>query len=663
MPAFSLHRIHAVWRRSTPLDRIAFGIVLFYFLLRMVELIRWRAPFQGFIGFLSIIAIGYLLIRQVAWMRQQLLWSLRNRLIVAYIFIAVVPVLLLLAMAGLGAYLSYLQLGAHLLHDDLQERVNQAATTANAVASELLSEQKIVSKGQAAAIVQPSVTALLDAAQSDLPGIRLEVDMEDNLLQKLGVNQFSGIIESEGRLWLRASIRKSERGQSVLVAVSTPLSAELLDSLGSELGPIQLTAMRPAAPNESGQIGLNLDGDRFIPTGRITSRHRVLGPRSNWLDVPVNGGSTLEAFALKPATGDIQKTPVLAAFTVRPSQLNRRLISSLGALGEPLVWVLILIGITFLVIEIVALITGVILTRTITHAVSDLYDATQHIRKGDFAHRVRVQRRDQLGVLGESFNAMTSSIAELIEGQRQRQRLENELSIAREVQSQLFPQILPSLAGVHLAAICRAARIVSGDYYDVIRLGPTRIGMAVADISGKGISAALLMASLQAALRSQALSDGNVGTGELVKRLNRHLYLNTSDDRYATFFYSVYDTATRTLSYTNAGHCAPFYVSDGQVVKLDAGGTVVGLFDQCEYQECKFQVKPGSLLVAFSDGIIEPENVYGEEFGTRRLMDEVLRRSTSSPTRLAEDLVAAAEQWAGTPEQADDMTVVVARLE
>ena len=541
--------------------------------------------------------------------------------------------------------------------------MNQAATTANAVAAELLSEQRVVGKGQAAAIVQPSVTALLDAAQTDLPGIHLEVDVEDRLLQKIAADQFSGITESQGRLWLRASIRKREHGQTVLVAVSTPLSPELLDRLSSELGPIQFTAMRLAAPNENERIGLNLGGDRFVPTGRITSRHRTLGPRSSWLDVPVNGGATLEAYALKSSNGEIQITPVLAAFTVRPSQLNRRLISSLGALGEPLVWVLILIGITFLVIEIVALITGIILTRTITHAVSDLYDATQHIRKGDFAHRVRVQRRDQLGVLGESFNAMTSSIGELIEGQRQLQRLESEVSIAREVQSQLFPQNLPSLVGVQLAAICRAARVVSGDYYDVIRLSSTRIGVAVADISGKGISAALLMASLQAALRSQALSNGNVGTGELVKRLNRHLYLNTSDDRYATFFYAVYDTSTRILSYTNAGHCPPFYVCDGQIVKLEEGGTVVGLFDHCEYHEGTIQVTPGSLLVAFSDGIIEPENVYGEEFGTRRLMDEVLRRSASSPARLAEDLVAAAEQWGGSPEQADDMTVVVARLE
>jgi sigma-B regulation protein RsbU (phosphoserine phosphatase) len=259
---------------------------------------------------------------------------------------------------------------------------------------------------------------------------------------------------------------------------------------------------------------------------------------------------------------------------------------------------------------------------------------------------------------------MTSSISTLIEEQRQRQRLENELAIAREVQAQLFPQKLPSLPGVQLQAICRAARTVSGDYYDVIRLGPTRLGMALADISGKGISAALLMASLQAALRSQVLLDGagSQNTAEIVARLNRHLFLNTADDRFATLFYAVYDTTTRTLCYTNAGHLPPLYIASDRVRKLEEGGMVVGVFDDCPYEQGSVPIEPGSLLVAYSDGLIEPENVYGEEFGTRRLIEVVLRHRHADPRVLAEALMSAAEEWAGAPEQADDMTVLVARL-
>ena len=170
-----------------------------------------------------------------------------------------------------------------------------------------------------------------------------------------------------------------------------------------------------------------------------------------------------------------------------------------------------------------------------------------------------------LGVLGESFNDMTGSISGLLEESKKRQRLENELSIASEVQNQLFPQKVPSVAGVELEAICKAARTVSGDYYDFIQLSPTHLAIALADISGKGISAALLMASLQAALRSQLLAADSekMSTAELVAILNMHMVRNTADDRFATFFIAVYDSATRTLRYTNAGHLPGFLISNG----------------------------------------------------------------------------------------------------
>jgi len=203
---------------------------------------------------------------------------------------------------------------------------------------------------------------------------------------------------------------------------------------------------------------------------------------------------------------------------------------------------------------------------------------------------------------------------------------------------------------------------VSGDYYDFISLDRSRVGIALADISGKGIFAALLMASLQAALRSTASLEGHAGTSEIVSRLNQHLFRNTSDDRYATLFYAVYDSDEKTLTYTNAGHLAPILLENGSVRALDQGGTVVGLFEETAYTECTFAVRPGTLLVAFSDGLTEPESVYGEEFGMERLNAEVLRLRDARAARIAENLVAAAEQWAGTPEQADDITVVVARM-
>jgi sigma-B regulation protein RsbU (phosphoserine phosphatase) len=282
----------------------------------------------------------------------------------------------------------------------------------------------------------------------------------------------------------------------------------------------------------------------------------------------------------------------------------------------------------------------------------------------DFSHRVQIERRDQLGELGESFNRMTASISQLIEEENKRRRLENEISIAREVQNQLFPSTLPSVPGVEIEAICKAARSVSGDYYDFIQLSPTHIAIAIADISGKGISAALLMASLQAALRSQMLSEGSerLSMAELVARLNKHLVRNTGDDRFATFFIAIYDSATRTLRYTNAGHLPAFLICNGTSLQLDKGGMVLGVMEDYVYEEGSLVVGRDALLIGYSDGLIEPENVYGEEFGIRRLEEAAVRLQGAAPLMVSESLMAAAEEWAGTPEQADDMTVIVARL-
>jgi sigma-B regulation protein RsbU (phosphoserine phosphatase) len=410
---------------------------------------------------------------------------------------------------------------------------------------------------------------------------------------------------------------------------------------------------------------LYTSGDiQYETTSPIPALNRMLHPRSNWIDPAVTGFSRLDAVYV--GTGGVfdLKRPVLVTFNARPSRLNARIFSSLGDLSGSFSILFVAVSIVFLLIEIAALVTGIVMTRRITKAVSDLHLATKYVKNQDWTHRVRIERRDQLGDLGESFNDMTGSMSGLLEESKKRQRLENELSIASEVQNQLFPQKMPSVGGVELEAICKAARTVSGDYYDFIQLSPTHLAIALADISGKGISAALLMASLQAALRSQLLAAGSeqMSTAELVARLNMHMVRNTADDRFATFFIAVYDSATRTLRYTNAGHLPGFLIFNGTSKHLDKGGMVLGVVEDYVYEEGSVNVPPNSLLVQYSDGLVEPENVYGEEFGIRRLQEAAIRVQSSAPRVVGQSLMMAAEEWAGTPEQADDMTVIVARL-
>jgi sigma-B regulation protein RsbU (phosphoserine phosphatase) len=655
--------LRGYWRRVSRLDAAAFlCVVLGAMLLLAGRFLRPGGP-AGFFKFLAVLAAFYLLVRLIGWWRGRLLWSLRNRLVVAYLFIAVVPVLLLLMLAVLAGQILYSQLGAYLLYEDVQGRVALLADGAENVAAADAALPASVPDAVRARVLEGQARV---RGGRELPGLEIKLHGDAGMLQRLGgagAQTFAGIVQSGNQIRLVALRQATSARGTQVVELSVAVTPELLESVAPDLGPIQVTVAQ-RVEGAGARDAVRIGEAEYRAVGRIVTRRRALQKAGFAIDPDIEGFSKLDATYLENGEGVERGHPVFAFFTARPSQLNRRIFSSLGDLSRGKVMYFQIAAVAFLLIELAALITGIVLTRAITSTVADLYRGTQHVQAGDLTHRVRIARRDQLGVLGESFNQMTGSISSLIEEQRQRQRLENEISIAREVQAQLFPQKLPEVPGVELGAICRAARVVSGDYYDFIQLNSTHLLFAVADISGKGISAALLMASLQAALRSQVLVPGSerLSTAELVSRLNRHLVRNTADDRFATLFLAVYDSASHMLRYTNAGHLPPLCLAKGSARSLGVGGMVLGVLEEYEYEEGSLVVAPGTLLIGYSDGLVEPENVYGEQFGIRRLEEAAQRRYGAPVHEVAEALMSAADEWAGTPEQADDMTVVVARL-
>ncbi|HKY32079.1 MAG TPA: SpoIIE family protein phosphatase [Candidatus Polarisedimenticolia bacterium] len=246
-----------------------------------------------------------------------------------------------------------------------------------------------------------------------------------------------------------------------------------------------------------------------------------------------------------------------------------------------------------------------------------------------------------------------------------RERLNREVEIAREVQERLFPQHLPPVQGLDYAGFCRPAMGVGGDYYDFLALEGGRLGVAVADISGKGIGAALLMASLQASLRGQTmLRQGSIG--RMMAAVNRLVHAASPDNRYATFFYSEFDPATRRLAYVNAGHCPPIILRTGpegrRVIRLAAGGTVIGLFEEATFTEKHLDLAPGDLLVAFTDGISEAMNEEEEEWGDERLIEAMASRRGLGAGDLVQALLGEADRFAGAAPQHDDMTLVAMRV-
>ena len=651
------------WERISRLDLAA---LLLTAAGGLASLFAIEGSISNYLKFVALLAATYLLYRLLAWGRSRLLWSLRNRLIVAGLFIAVVPVLLLALLAVRSASILYSQLASYLLYEDVQRRKDMLADIAEHIAAAHGTLPPSVSETESERILAAQSHSVHDR---ELPGLAIEFSADPSLLRSVarGRQSFAGLVQQDEIPFLSiVSIRAMQEPKGVrVVTLRVPLTEEFLGSIAPDLGAIQLNLMqRYSGRGHQGVLYTTTDGAQYENTRRIVARNRFLQPSMLWIDSQVNVVSRLDSTYVGPDGTVDPVRPVLAVFNARPSQLSGRMFRSLGELRDTYLIAFVLIVIAFFVIETAALTTGLVLTRQITKAIDELYRATQYVQAGDLSHRVRIERRDQLGVLGESFNLMTSSISNLIEEQKQRQRLENEISIAREVQDQLFPRTLPQVPGVEIEAICKAARAVSGDYYDFIQLSPTHLAIAIADISGKGISAALLMASLQAALRSQVLVAGSetMSTAELVSRLNKHLVRNTGDDRFATFFIAVYDSGTRNLRYTNAGHLPSFLISKDSALHLDKGGMVLGVVEDYCYEEGAVLVPPDSMLVGYSDGLIEPENVYGEEFGIRRLQQAAVHVQGATPKVVAESLMTAAEEWAGTPEQADDMTVIVARL-
>jgi phosphoserine phosphatase RsbU/P len=261
---------------------------------------------------------------------------------------------------------------------------------------------------------------------------------------------------------------------------------------------------------------------------------------------------------------------------------------------------------------------------------------------------------------------LTSAIAVEI---GRREKLNREIEIAREVQERLFPQHLPEISGLDYSGRCRTALGVGGDYYDFLALPDGKLGVALGDVSGKGIAAALTMASLQASLRADAMRAGNDIAG-LITRVNAMLYDASTEDRYATLFYAQYDPASHRLSYVNAGHCPPILLrrstkegpENGTVERLDqAGGTVVGLIPECAYQQAEISLSPGDLLVIYTDGFSEAMNPNLEEWGEERLI-HAIASSNGQPTKDSiAKIMQAADSFASGAPQSDDMTLVILR--
>jgi serine phosphatase RsbU (regulator of sigma subunit) len=262
----------------------------------------------------------------------------------------------------------------------------------------------------------------------------------------------------------------------------------------------------------------------------------------------------------------------------------------------------------------------------------------------------------QAGTVLESIR-LAETIVEQLEAER---RAAHEMEIARQVQSRLFPQKRPALRTLEYIGGCIEARAVGGDYYDYFELGSDRLALILADISGKGISAALLMANLQANLRGQ-VAIANDDLCSYLRSANHLFKESTSEEHYTTLFFGLYNDNTRELTYVSCGHNPALVLrKGGEIDRLESSATVLGMFDDWDCGLCKIELYPGDILAMYSDGVTEACDAKDEEFGEERLI-KALRASSELPVPLMHAAVVAAVQTFSAGEQRDDLTLLVAR--
>jgi sigma-B regulation protein RsbU (phosphoserine phosphatase) len=645
-----LQRVRSLYRSAGLAEK------LLLLLLALYGVLRWLGP-----GSLSLLlaqvglAVTALVIA-VKFSRRaigQAIWRLRNRLVVTYVFIAVVPIVLILLLVAIGAYIVTGQVAVYLVTTELERR--SAALLAPAQGLLYTAPQEVPDR----------IRWLAPYFAERYPGLELVVRNGREWRYPEGSTlslpariegTLSGLAlrNNQYYLWLQA-------GQGpASVVLTAPVTREMLGGLVPGLGEVLLDFPPVLAGSEKMARALPLAAGVRPPRGGLVPR------AAGRLDIQIDW------FSFVPVLG--WEAPAALNVTSRPSAVLGVFFNKQWDLmqGEAGIGFLVVAGL-FLLFVLLALWIGVSMTRTITGTVHGLYEATLRVTEGDFSHRTAIQGNDQLADLSRSFNLMTENLERLLRIEKEKERLQSEVEIAREVQNQLYPKDVPIVPGLELTASCSPARMVSGDYYDYLPLHDSKIALAIGDVAGKGISAALLMATVQASLRTQIRSclesaastpgapNGFPTAAHLVTQLNQQLYAFTSAEKFATFYFGIYDDATGWLTYTNAGHPPPVLVRGEEVIRLETNGMVVGAFPFSEYGESRIHLEPGDLLVCFTDGITEPENEYGEMFGEDRLIELLVKHSWRKPGEIVETILEAVGQWTTQPEQHDDMTLLIAR--
>jgi serine phosphatase RsbU (regulator of sigma subunit) len=681
--------------------------------VRLIALVLSRAIGDHFVlevmgtaGTLALLlGLGIFIGKLIGLARRRLLWRVRRKLILSYIFVGLVPALLIIVFCLLCGFLLFGTLSQYMVETRLQSAIEQAQFLARTTAIEL---GRVANTDDADAYLQRKQALLAtrypEASLAIVPADRSctggeagtksprlqptrtlavgpwpHVEPPDAIPQWVACSGYSGLIaytiKRDGVTVSQAQGGRTATGPTYLavrtavfaegpsprfaVVLDLPLNEQTVGRLRAETGItlLGMTASPTYAPPQPARPGA-----RSIQLGQPQGSDRFELP---WV--------VFTGFADWP-TGRAGTATVSIGMSIR--EIYDRLSPSWRGQGvvpfrEAIVYLVLIVGALFLLIQFVALVVGLALARSITGSVHALFVGTDRVQHGDFSHRIEVQARDQLGELADSFNTMTSRLTQLLAEMAEKKRLEEELRIARNIQMSLLPQGPVRMPGLIMTAHCSPAREVGGDYYDFLPLDEKRIGILIADVSGKGTSAALYMAELKGLMLS--LSQIHRSPRELLVAADRIIAANLDNRSFITMTYAVIDLETRTMTYARAGHTPVIHLPARGAVRrarvLTTGGMVLGLkFDNGEkfraaLDEVTMPLETGDIFLLFTDGLSEAMGPDDELFGEGRLATIIEEHADLPFEELRERILREVKAFVGEPGPHDDITLILLKVD
>jgi len=645
--------------------------------------------------------LTYFLFRLSVIAKRQLLWRVRRKLILSYFFVGFVPALLIVAFFLLCGYLLFYNFGSYLVQSRLRALSEQARFLAQSTALEIqrasgrgvefIVERRLANSGEQYPDLSIAVLPVrrdCDGANAAATTIAIDpqimgpwphVEPPRSIPAWIPCSGFSGVLayghqknaagaDEDTHLLVRgvAFPDAVRPGYAVVVdlLVNDRVRQQLRQETGVELK--NVVALQGSKPGDARPLQGRSGGDREARSAGVTGLLSSMPSLMEYRDWSSG------------ASGTVNVTTGLSV-----SELYDRISAAEGiagrSLGQGLLLLLFVIGALFLIIEFIALVAGLALAKSITGSVHELFAGTERVRQGDFTNRIAVKSEDQLGELAGSFNSMTASIEDLLRQAAEKKRLEEELRIAHEIQMSLLPQGPLLMPGLSVTALCVPAREVGGDYYDFLPLDDHRVGVLIADVSGKGTSAALYMAELKGLVLS--LSEIHASPRQLMITANRIIAKHLDARSFITMTYAVIDLRERTMTYARAGHTPLIYVPGNGASSAggrgDAGrarilvpeGMVLGLkLDNGEMfekilEEETIRLNAGDLYLFFTDGISEAMNVHDDCFGEHRLGELVENHAHLPSDELRERMLREIASFVGDAPQHDDMTMILLKVD